>query len=159
METRNARRELIGVIGSGGPDREAADLAYQVGRGIAEAGFGLICGGLGGVMEAACRGAVEGGGLTVGILPGNDPAEANPFVAIPIATGMGVARNVIIVRSALVLIAVKGGPGTLSEVAFAVQLGVPVVSLKSYELFDEIISASDPAQAVAQAVALVGKRC
>jgi len=150
--------KLIGVIGSGSPETEAMELAYQVGKGLAEAGYGLICGGLGGVMEAACRGAAEHGGLTVGVLPGESPEQANPYVKVRIATGMGVARNAIIVRSSRAVIAVKGGPGTLSEISFSVQLGVPVVSLKSFAVFPEIVQVGDPSEAVARAIELARRR-
>src|SRR5512139_2498441 len=104
--------KTIGVIGAGSCDEMTATMAFDIGKGIADAGYALVCGGLGGVMEAACRGAAEAGGVTVGILPGDTVAGANPFVKIPIATGIGVARNVIIVRSSRVLVAVSGGPGT-----------------------------------------------
>jgi uncharacterized protein (TIGR00725 family) len=143
---------LIGVIGSGQCDETVTQLAYEVGREIAGAGYGLICGGLGGVMEGACRGATEAGGLTVGILPGDTPDLANPFVRIPIATGLGVARNIIIVRSCRVAIAIHGGPGTLSEIAFCLQLGVPIISLNSFTVSPDIVQATSPRQAVEQAI-------
>jgi uncharacterized protein (TIGR00725 family) len=143
--------KTIGVIGAGSCDEATAAMAYEIGKGIAQAGYALVCGGLGGVMEAACRGASEAGGLTIGILPGDTMASANPYVGLPIATGLGIARNVIIVRSSRVLIAISGGPGTLSEIAFALQLGVPVVSLKSFILSEQVIQARDPQQALAEA--------
>jgi uncharacterized protein (TIGR00725 family) len=147
-----AKYDLIGVIGSGHCDETVTQLAYKVGREIAKAGFGLICGGMGGVMEGACRGAAEAGGLTIGVLPGDTPESANPFVQIPIATGMGIARNVIIVRSCRVAIAVHGGPGTLSEIAHCLQLRVPVISLNSFEVSPEIVQAASPREAVEMAV-------
>jgi uncharacterized protein (TIGR00725 family) len=143
---------LIGVIGSGQCDETVTQLAYEVGREIAGTGYGLICGGLGGVMEGACRGAAEAGGLTVGILPGDSPQTANPYVRIPIATGLGIARNIVIVRSARAAIAIHGGPGTLSEIAFCLQLGVPVISLNSFSVSPDIIQAASPREAVEQAV-------
>ncbi|MBI4720090.1 MAG: TIGR00725 family protein [Chitinivibrionia bacterium] len=143
---------LIGVVGSSECDAETKALAYAVGRGIAGAGYGLVCGGRGGVMEAACRGAAEAGGLTVGILPGESAAGANPFVQLKIVTGMGVARNAIIVRSASAVIAVAGGSGTLSEISFCVKLGVPVIGLRSYDVFPEIIQAHTPEEALAEAL-------
>jgi hypothetical protein len=146
--------KLIGVIGSGDCDDETSALAYAVGKGIAEAGFALVCGGLGGVMESACKGAVAAGGLTVGILPGESPEHANPYVKVRIATGMGIARNTIIVRTACSIIALSGGAGTLSEMAFAVKSGTPVVSLKSFAPFPEIVKVESPAEAVAKAIAL-----
>jgi uncharacterized protein (TIGR00725 family) len=149
--------KTIGVIGAGQADDATAAMAYDVGKGIAEAGYALICGGLGGVMEAACRGACEADGLTIGILPGDTIAAANPFVKVPIATGLGVARNVIIVRSSRALIAVGGGPGTLSEIAFALQLRVPVVGLKSFSISEQIVQARDAAQALREAFALADR--
>ncbi|MFH1755614.1 MAG: TIGR00725 family protein [Candidatus Latescibacterota bacterium] len=142
---------LIGVIGSGQCDEPTRRLAYQVGGNIAKAGWGLICGGLGGVMEGACHGAWDAGGLTIGILPGDTPDTANPYVALPIATGMGIARNVIIVRSARAVIAVSGRYGTLSEIAYCLQLGVPVISLQSHLVAPDIIRVESAEDAVKQA--------
>ena len=115
-------RIYIGVIGDGKCSEEVARAAYEVGRGIGKRGAILICGGRGGVMEAAARGAKSAGGLTVGILPGISQQEANPYIDIAIATGMGEARNVIIARSCGALIAVEGMYGTLSEIALAAGL-------------------------------------
>ena len=129
-------------------------MAEAVGRALAEAGAILICGGRGGVMAAACRGAKSAGGLTIGVLPGDSAAEANPYVDIPIVTGMGEARNIIIVRTAHAVIAVGGEFGTLSEIAFALKLGRPVVGLGTWELSKEghpvqaILTASTPVEAV-----------
>ncbi|MDZ7344463.1 MAG: TIGR00725 family protein [candidate division KSB1 bacterium] len=121
---------LIAVIGGSHCSAEIYELARQVGREIARTGAMLICGGLFGVMEAACRGAKEAGGTTIGILPGRDKTEANDFVDIPIVTGLNDARNVIIARSADGVIAVDGEYGTLSEIAFALKFGKPVVGLQ-----------------------------
>lgn len=148
---------IIGIIGAGSCDDRTAEMACEVGRRIAQAGYTLICGGLGGVMEASCRGAAEVGGLTIGILPGDTTDSANPHVRIPIATGLGAARNVIIVRSSCVLIAIAGGPGTLSEIAFALQFGVPVVSLESHTPGPDIIVANDPEHAVREAFGIAEK--
>jgi uncharacterized protein (TIGR00725 family) len=112
-------------------------LAEAVGRHLAEAGATVICGGMGGVMAAACRGAKSRGGLTVGVLPGISASDANPYVDIPVVTGMGEARNVIIVRTAMAVIAVGGEFGTLSEVAFGLKLGRPVIGLATWELAKE----------------------
>ncbi len=120
---------LIGVIGSAEPSAVGYAAAREVGRLLAAAGVVLVCGGLGGVMEAACRGAHEAGGLTVGILPGPDSREANPWVTIPVATNMGHARNVIIAHTARALIAVEGNYGTLSEMAVGLKLGRPLFTL------------------------------
>ena len=107
---------LVGIIGEREASPENSLRAYTVGRLLVEQGFALICGGLGGVMEAACHGACDAGGMTLGILPGVDAAEANPYVQIAIVTGLNEARNLLIVRSALVLIAIGGEYGTLSEI-------------------------------------------
>ena len=146
--------KTIGVIGAGSCDEAAAAMAYEIGKGIAEAGYTLVCGGLGGVMEAACQGAFDAGGMTVGILPGDTAEAANPYVKIPVVTGLGIARNVIIVRSSRVLVAVSGGPGTLSEIAFALQLQVPVVSLKSFSVSEQVVRATDPQHALKEALRL-----
>ena len=122
----------IGVIGAGACSAEVAGQAEEVGRLIARRSWVLICGGLGGVMEAACRGAFEEGGMTVGILPGVDPSEANPYVRLPIPTGLDYARNVVLVRASQALFAVAGEYGTLSEIAIGLKLGKPVVSLGSW---------------------------
>ena len=147
----------IGVIGSGQASGALCALAEEVGRRIAEAGAVLVCGGLGGVMAAASRGAALAGGTVVGILPGNAAADANPHVTIPIVTGLGLARNVVVVRSADALIAIAGGYGTLSEMAFALQLGVPVVGLRATHLAGKMPSAATPAEAVAAALAAIRK--
>jgi len=150
----------IAVIGAGAASPREAALAREVGRGIARSGAALVCGGLGGVMEAACRGAHEEGGLTVGILPGIDPASANPWVALPIPTGLGEARNVIVALSGSAVIAVGGEFGTLSEIAIALKHRIPVVALGSWSLAERpeaargIRSAGSAAEAVALALDL-----
>ncbi|MFQ6001706.1 MAG: TIGR00725 family protein [Anaerolineae bacterium] len=153
---------IIAVIGAGECTPEVARLAEEVGRRLAEKGAILICGGLGGVMEATCRGAKSAGGTTVGVLPGANPGDANPYVDIPIATGMGQARNVIVVASAQAAIAVGGGYGTLSEIGHARKLGIPVVGLETWSLKKEgytgIIEAKSPAEAVERAIAWAKKR-
>jgi hypothetical protein len=140
-------RNFIGVIGGGTAGEETLRLAEETGRLIAERGFLLICGGLGGVMEAAAKGAKEAGGTTVGILPGPDRKGANPYIDIPIATGFGEARNLIIIRSADILIAVGGEYGTLSEIAFALKMGKPVIGLHTWDIPD-VIKAGTPAEAM-----------
>lgn len=141
-------RRQIGVIGAGSCSEEIYELALRVGREIARLGHILVCGGLGGVMEAACRGAKEAGGLTVGILPGPSKDAANRWVDVVIATDMGHARNVIIVHSSDGLIAISGGPGTLSEIAIALKTSKPVVSLKSFALNGLLPQAQGPEEAV-----------
>ena len=123
----------IAVVGGGACSQEVRDTARRIGRIIASHGHVLICGGLGGVMEAACRGARDVGGLAVGILPG-ERVEANSCVDVGIATGMGHARNAIIVKSADLVIALPGEMGTLSEMALAVKMKKPVISLSSWEI-------------------------
>jgi uncharacterized protein (TIGR00725 family) len=136
------------VVGGKECNSDEYKIARQVGRLIAKAGAILICGGRGGVMEAACQGAVEEKGLTVGILPSDNINEANRFVKIPIATGMGIGRNVIIANTAQALIAISGQYGTLSEIAFALQMGKPVIALKPWLNVPGIQLVSNPEQAV-----------
>ena len=125
---------IVAVIGAGRCLEDVARVAESVGRELAERGVTLVCGGLGGVMEAACRGAKLEGGPTIGILPGSSRHEANPYVDIPVVTGMGEARNVIVVRTSHAVIAVDGEYGTLSEIAYALKLGIPVVGLSTWQM-------------------------
>lgn len=148
------REKLIAVIGGSEPSPEEAGLAEEVGRELARRGAILICGGLSGVMEAACRGAASEGGLTIGILPGDNPDDANPYVRIPIVSGIGYARNIAVVKSARAVIAIGGSYGTLSEIAYARQSDIPVIGLNTWSISrngqtdDSIIVAKDPAEAV-----------
>jgi uncharacterized protein (TIGR00725 family) len=123
-------------------------MAEEVGRRIAEKGGVLICGGLGGVMEAAAMGAKQAGGQTIGILPNGKTDSANPYIDFPIATGMGYARNVIIVKTADVLIAIDGSYGTLSEVAYSLVFEKQVISLGSWEVDPKVLRAKDSQEAV-----------
>jgi uncharacterized protein (TIGR00725 family) len=154
----------IAVIGGGQCTRKEARLAEEVGRELARRGAVLVCGGLGGVMEAACRGAGAEGGTTIGILPGEDSRTANPHVQIPIATGLGYARNIAVVRSARAVIAVGGSYGTLSEIGYALQAGTPVIGLNTWSLSrngrndNSIIPAQSPAEAVDRALDLASKK-
>lgn len=152
---------IVAVVGAGTCSDSVARSAEEVGRLLAVRGASLVCGGLGGVMEAACRGAQRAGGLTIGILPGRRRSDANPYVAVPVITGMGEARNVIVVSSGQAVIAISGGYGTLSEVGHALKLGIPVVGLGSWEPGREggegipgMTSAADPADAVDKALRL-----
>ena len=153
-------KKLIAVIGGGQCSSETAKLAEDVGRELAKRGAILICGGLGGVMEAACRGASTEGGMTIGILPGESRRSANLFVQIPIATGMGYARNVAVVKSAQAVIAVDGSYGTLSEIGHALQSGIPVIGLGTWSISqngqpdEAIIVAQNPVEAVEKALDL-----
>jgi hypothetical protein len=154
------RRLIVAVIGDGQCDAATAAEAEAVGRALAEAGAAIVCGGLGGVMEAACRGAKSAGGTTIGILPGLDRRAANPYVDIAIVTGMDQARNLVVVRTGQAVVAVRGGYGTLSEIAHALKAGIPVVGLGTWELgkpgdrFDAIHRAGTPEDAARLAVAL-----
>ena len=148
----------IAVIGEGVCSRRVAALAERVGRAVAGAGAVLLCGGLGGVMEAASRGAAQAGGLVVGLLPGFEARDANRWVRVPIVTGMDQARNVILVRSSDAVIAVGGRYGTLSEIALALKLGRPVVGLGTWRLAEPegrrvpLLTARTPEEAVARAL-------
>ena len=150
---------LIAVVGSGKCSAEEVKLAEAVGWGLARRGVILICGGLGGVMEAACKGAKSEGGTTIGILPGEDRSAANPYVDIPIVTGIGYARNLIVVKSAQAVIAIDGSYGTLSEIAYALQSGIPVIGLNTWslsldaQLDHTIIQAQHAEEAVEKAMA------
>jgi hypothetical protein len=142
------------VIGSGDCSPKTKRLAEEVGREIARRGATLICGGLGGVMEAAAKGAKLAGGLTVGIIPGANSEEANPYIDVVVVTGMSYARNIIVVRSSDALIAIEGRYGTLSEIAYALQLRKPVVGLNTWEISEEIVASSSPVEAVEKAIDL-----
>jgi uncharacterized protein (TIGR00725 family) len=124
----------IGVIGSGDPEKRSDRLAEEVGRLLASHGAVLVCGGLSGIMEAVSRGSKSAGGVTIGILPGSDKKDANPHIEYPIPTGMGVARNVLIVRASDAIIALPGGVGTMSEIALALNIGKPVIDLGSWNI-------------------------
>jgi uncharacterized protein (TIGR00725 family) len=134
MLMANGRPLIIAVIGGGNPPEWAIELAEQVGAELARRGAMVVCGGLRGVMEAVCRGAKGEGGTTIGILPGNEPVTANDFIDIPIMTGMGYARNVIVVKTGRAAIAIHGAYGTLSEIGHALGDNIPVIGLKTWEL-------------------------
>ena len=159
-----AARLHVAVVGAGDADRQTAAVAEEVGSRLARAGAVVVCGGLGGVMEAACRGAKAGGGLTIGILPGRRRDDANSFVDVAIPTGMGETRNALVVLSGDAVVAVGGEYGTLSEVAFGRKVGRPVVGLGTWRLVrgtgvadDGIVAAEDPEGAVAAVLALTGR--
>jgi uncharacterized protein (TIGR00725 family) len=141
----------VAVCGPGEATAEQEAVAEAVGAGLARAGAVLVCGGLGGVMEAACRGASGAGGLTIGLLPGLDRSAANPHVAVAIPTGMGELRNGLIVRAADAIVAVGGGAGTLSEIAFALKAGRPVIGIGTFTL-DGVAVAGSAEEAAALAV-------
>ena len=150
----------VSVAGSGEVAPEVAALAEEVGSLLAKGGAVLVCGGLGGVMESACRGAKSEGGVTVGILPGTSRADANDHVDVALPTGLGEARNALVARAGDALIAIGGGFGTLSEIGLALKMGTPVVGLGTWELHkggeaaDAITPAATPSEAVNLALRL-----
>jgi len=157
---------MISVIGGEACGPDALPIAEEVGREIARRGATLVCGGRGGVMEAACRGAASEGGHTIGIMPGRDGEETPPnqYVEFPIFTGMGFARNVMVVLSGDAVIAIDGSYGTLSEISYALIHGVPVVGIDTWDFnyrgFDDesIARVSDPSEAVDVAIARIETR-
>ncbi|MCJ7575849.1 MAG: TIGR00725 family protein [Dehalococcoidia bacterium] len=155
---------IIAVIGNSSCSPEEAKLAESVGELLAQRGVAIICGGLGGVMEAACRGAKSKGGLTVGILPGQDSSTANPWVDIPVVTGIGEARNFAVVKSAQAVVAIGGSYGTLSEIAYALKSGIPIIGLNTWSLSrngredDSIVRVQSAVEAVEEAISLAERR-
>src|SRR3954471_4131709 len=144
-------RSYVAVVGPGEANPEESAAAERVGAELARRGAIVVCGGLGGVMEAACRGAKAAGGTTVGILPGSDRSAANAHVDVALPTGLGEARNALVVRAADVLIAVGGAYGTLSEIALALKGGKRVVGIQSWDI-DGVEVAESPDEAVASAL-------
>ncbi|MBN1832979.1 MAG: TIGR00725 family protein [Deltaproteobacteria bacterium] len=138
----------VGVIGAG----ECTDLTYKtaqnLGFEIGKRGWILVCGGLGGVMEAAAKGCVEAGGMTLGILPGSKRNSANPYIRIALPTGLGEGRNLLVVRASDVLVAISGGYGTLSEIALALKAGKPVIGLETWEHIQGIQYVSTPDEVI-----------
>ncbi len=147
------QKKIVAVIGAGSADKELLIMAEEVGRLIALNGAILVCGGLGGVMEAAAKGANTGGGITVGILPGLEKSTANTYINVPVATGLGEIRNALIVRSADALIAIGGGYGTLSEIAFGLKTGKTVIGIGTWDI-KGIIRADSAEDAVNGALGL-----
>jgi hypothetical protein len=148
MDDRDIRPKIrIGVIGGSRPEHRFLELAYEVGCRIAKEGAILVCGGLGGVMAEAARGARENEGLTIGLLPGGDPEAANPHIDVPIATGLGYTRNSLVAMNADALIAIDGEYGTLSEIAFGKIYGKPVIGLGTWEV-KGVVEAKSPRKAV-----------
>jgi uncharacterized protein (TIGR00725 family) len=146
----------ISVVGAGEADGALYENAREVGRLIAERGGIVVCGGLGGVMEAASRGASEAGGVAIGILPDRDRERTNAYLSYSVASGVGEARNLAVVCSGDAVISVGGEYGTLSEIGFAKKVGRPVVALSSWELGDHVIIASSPEEAVSAAYEALG---
>jgi uncharacterized protein (TIGR00725 family) len=141
----------IGVIGGRAGDKQTLETARRVGELIARAGAVLVCGGLGGVMAAAASGARKADGLTVGIIPGNDPGEANSHIDVPIATGLGYTRNSLVAMNSDALIAIDGGFGTLSEIAYGNIYDKPVIGLGTWKI-EGVIVAGSPEKAVELAI-------
>jgi uncharacterized protein (TIGR00725 family) len=158
------RSRQVAVIGAGECDEQLVHAARAVGRGLAEAGVVVVCGGLGGVMDAAAEGAAEAGGEVIGILPTESPKDANPHCTHVVATGIGHARNLAVVASGEAVVAIGGEWGTLAEIGFARRLGRPVVALESWELRGRgrmetppgIVTAGSPEEAVAAVLRELG---
>ena len=159
------RQLIISVIGESNARPHIAALAEQVGIELANRGVTIVCGGLGGVMEAACRGAKSAGGTTIGIMPGDNPLSANDYIDIPIITGLGYVRNSVVVKTGMAAVAVGGAYGTLSEIGHALGDGIPVVGLETWEMTrsrepadSAIIRAVDAADAAEKAIAAAKQR-
>ncbi|WP_333570730.1 TIGR00725 family protein [Thermodesulfobacterium commune] len=147
MDLKNRR---IAVVGAGIADESTYQIAYTMGKLLGEKGAIVYTGGLGGVMEAACKGAFEAGATTVGILPGHKVEEANPYVKVLVLSDMGHARNVILIRSVEVVIAISGGYGTLSEIALALKMWKPVIGINTWENIPGVNYVSSPEKALAK---------
>jgi len=158
------RPRFIAVIGGARCSADALRHAEGVGRELARRGATVVCGGLSGVMEAVCKGVQAEGGISVGILPGTAREDANPYVTIPVVSGMGSMRNAIVIRSAEAVIAIDGGYGTLWEIAHALELGIPVIGLDTWHMSIggqedlSVILAEDAQDAVEKALAAAQKR-
>ena len=151
------RRPVIAVIGAGKSSRKLRDQAAEIGHYVAEHGGVIVCGGLGGVMEGAARGAKEAGGATIGIIPGENKSSANDYIDYVIPTGFGEARNILVIRSADAVIALPGRYGTLTEMAFAMIFGKPLVSVGAWKMGDEVIQVESPIEAARLAMELAAK--
>ena len=149
------RKKIVGVIGGHNCTKKVEQEAKELGKKLAGVVGILVSGGLSGVMSAVCQGFKASGGLTIGIIPGYDKSNANPFVDIVIPTGLGLARNVLVVKSADVVIALPGEAGTLSEIAYCLQFGIPVVSLNSWDI-KGVIKVKTPGEAIIKVKELLG---
>ena len=154
----NLNKIQVSVIGAGTCSDDIASLAYEVGRHLALNDCILLCGGLGGVMEHAAKGARDNNGQTIGILPGFDISDANPYIDIAVPTGISHARNIVVVRSGMACIAVEGSYGTLSEIAIALELKKPVIGLNTWDISPDIIKAATPEDAVEKAIEQIKNR-
>jgi uncharacterized protein (TIGR00725 family) len=151
-------RRMMAIVGGGDASPAVCELAYAAGQTVARRGAVLICGGRGGVMAAAARGAQGAGGLTVGVLPSYDRHEMNSYIEIGIVTGMGQARNAIVVASADAVVALAGEGGTLSEIGLAIKLGRPIVALSAWRELEMISHSDDAVEAVDLALKLAERR-
>lgn len=147
-------KPIIAIVGAGKCSKKLRDRAAEVGKYVAEQGGVVVCGGLGGIMEGAARGAKEAGGLTIGILPTENKEDANEYIDVVIPTGFGEARNIMVVRTADAVVAFPGKYGTLSEMAFALHAGKPVISVSAWKLGDEIRHVDSPLEAAKLAMEL-----
>jgi len=150
------RKPVIAVIGAGKCSKKLRDMAAEVGRFVAENDGVIVCGGLGGIMEGAARGAKEAGGVTIGILPTENKEDANDYIDYVIPTGFGEARNIMVVRTADAVVAFPGKYGTLTEMAFALRAQKPLVAVNAWKLGDEIIQAKTPLEAAKLAMEKAG---
>ena len=142
------RPKYVGVIGAGECSDKIYQIARNVGLEIGKKGWIVVCGGLGGVMEAAARGCIDAGGMTVGILPGLEKESANPYIKIPIPTGLGEGRNLLVVRASDVLVSIAGEYGTLSEIALALKIKKPVIGLETWENIKGVRYVANPREAI-----------
>ncbi len=147
-------KPIIAIVGAGKCSKKLRDRAAEVGKYVAEQGGIVVCGGLGGIMEGAARGAKEAGGLTIGILPTENKEDANEYIDLVIPTGFGEARNIMVVRTADAVVAFPGKYGTLSEMAFALHAKKPVISVSAWQLGDEIRHVDSPLEAAKLAMEL-----
>jgi len=148
------RKKVVGVIGGHSCTQEVEQLAQDLGKNLAKVVDILVCGGLSGTMKAVCQGFKATGGLTIGIIPSYDKSDANSYVDIVIPTGLGLARNVLVVKSADLVVALPGEAGTLSEIAYCIQFGIPVISLNSWDI-KGVIKTKSVSQAIEQLKALL----
>ena len=142
----------IGVIGAGKCSKEIYALSEEIGSLVGKNGWLLICGGLGGVMEGAAKGCYNAGGTTVGILPAKDKTAANKFINVPIPTGLGEGRNLLVVRASDIIIAISGGYGTLSEIGLALRIGKPLIGLKTWPNINGIDYVETPQAAIEKVI-------
>jgi len=150
----NSRKTIIAVVGAGKCSKKLRDMAYQVGKYVAEHGGVVVCGGLGGIMEGVAKGVREAGGVTIGILPSENKEDANEYIDYVIPTGFGEARNIMVVRTADAVVAFPGKYGTLSEMAFALNARKPLIAINAWKLGNEIEQIDDPIEAARRAMEL-----